>query len=177
MAAAIEPLVNSQTVRLEQLFWEHHERVLRAAYRITGNMADAEDVAQTVFIRLAGATGEIANVESYLYRAAINGALDVVRRRRREVELEPAFEIASSSPIGSPDRQLSSGELRGWLRNALAKLTPSSAELFILRYVEELDNGEIAKVVGSSRAVIAVRLHQIRARLKKDYEQYLRGGK
>src|SRR3954469_25698812 len=107
MAAACEPMSKPQsTTLLEQLFWAHHERVLRAAYRVTGNMVDAEDVAQTVFIRLVGAK-EIVNPESYLYRAAINGALDVIRKRKSEVELDVALDIASSSPHLSPERQMS----------------------------------------------------------------------
>jgi RNA polymerase sigma-70 factor (ECF subfamily) len=67
------------TEGLSQLFGEHHKRVLRAAYRITGNMADAEDVAQIVFLRLASANGPVTNAGSYLHRAAINGALDLLR--------------------------------------------------------------------------------------------------
>jgi RNA polymerase sigma-70 factor (ECF subfamily) len=64
---------------LSQLFGEHHRRVLAAVYRITGSMADAEDVTQAVFLRLASADGPVTNASSYLYRAAINGALDVLR--------------------------------------------------------------------------------------------------
>jgi RNA polymerase sigma factor (sigma-70 family) len=175
MAAACEPMSKPQsTTLLEQLFWAHHERVLRAAYRVTGNMADAEDVAQTVFIRLAGAK-EIVNPESYLYRAAINGALDVIRKRKGEVELDVALDIASSSPHLSPERQMSSRELRQWLRRELGKLSESQAELFVLRYIEERDNAEIARICGTSRASVAVRLHQIRAKLKKQFQRFMRG--
>jgi RNA polymerase sigma-70 factor (ECF subfamily) len=157
---------------LEQLFWAHQERVLRAAYRITGNLADAEDVAQTVFIRLAATPREsIANPESYLYRAAINGALDLVRRRKNELALDDAAEAVASSPQGSPEKQLSSRELRQWLRNALAHLAPVAAEMFVLRYVEGRDNREIAQMLGTSRAVVAVRLHQVRAKLKQQFHR------
>src|SRR5215831_8349197 len=69
--------------RLSDLFAMHHRRVLLAAYRITGSMADAEDVAQSVFLRLAASEDiTVANAGSYLYRSAINGALDLLRRRR-----------------------------------------------------------------------------------------------
>src|ERR1700757_982506 len=99
MAVACEPMPYTEPTRLEQLFWAHQERVLRAAYRITGNMADAEDVAQTVFIRLAASPNEkIENAGSYLYRAAINGALDLIRRRKGEVGLDVVPDIATSAP-------------------------------------------------------------------------------
>jgi RNA polymerase sigma-70 factor, ECF subfamily len=177
MAVVREPMVNLQAPSaLEQLFWAHHERVLRAAYRITGNMADAEDVAQTVFIRLAVTPNQqIDNPQSYLYRAAINGALDLVRRRKGEVALDVVAEAISSSPESSPDKQLSSREQRQWLRHALANLAPTAAEMFVLRYVEGRDNREIAQMLGTSRAVVAVRLHQVRAKLKKQFQSFLRG--
>lgn len=177
MAVVREPTVNLQAPSaLEQLFWAHHDRVLRAAYRITSNMADAEDVAQTVFIRLAATPNEkIDNPESYLYRAAINGALDLVRRRKGELALDVVTEVMSSSPESSPEKQLSSRELRQWLRLALANLAPTAAEMFLLRYVEGRDNREIAQMLGTSRAVVAVRLHQVRAKLKKQFQSFLRG--
>ena len=71
---------------LETLFRAHHDRVFRAAHRITGSSADAEDVLQTVFLRLVrgGATYDLsANPEAYLSRAAINASLDLMRSRGR----------------------------------------------------------------------------------------------
>lgn len=163
--------------RLGQLFRAHSERVLRAAYRITGNMADAEDVAQAVFLRLAGTCGEIDNPESYLYRAAINGALDLIRRRssNREVDLEVASGVADRAPEQSPERQLSNRELGQWLRRAIAGLSARSAEMFVLRYIEDRSIREVAQVLGTSRAVVAVTLHQARAKLKKQFLSYKRG--
>jgi RNA polymerase sigma-70 factor, ECF subfamily len=178
MATACEPMATTPTGYLEEMFWAHHERVIRAAYRVTGNMADAEDVAQTVFIRLAGTDRDkIANAESYLYRAAINGGLDLLRRRKAEVDLESAGDLVSSAPMNSPERLLSSKELAGWLRHALAGVSPVAAEMFVLRFIEDLDNGEIARMMGTSRAVVAVRLHQVRAKLKKEYQSFIRGTK
>ena len=156
MAVAQNITLNKTPGVLEQLFWAHHKRILRAAYRVTGNMADAEDVAQTVFMRLA-ATGDarIETAESYLYRAAINGALDLIRTRRgdHEVSLELAAEVATSASSSSPERQLSNRELRTWLRQGIAGLSARSAEMFVLRYVEGLDNREISRLLGTSRAV------------------------
>jgi RNA polymerase sigma factor (sigma-70 family) len=177
MAVVPEPMVNLEAPSVvEQLFWAHHERVLRAAYRITGNMADAEDVAQTVFIRLAATPNEkIDNPPSYLYRAAINGALDLIRRRKGELALDAVADAVSASPESSPEKQLSGRELRQWLRGALAGLAPTAAEMFVLRYVEGRDNHEIAHMLGTSRAVVAVRLHQVRAKLKKQFQSFSRG--
>jgi RNA polymerase sigma-70 factor (ECF subfamily) len=157
------------TEGLSQLFGEHHRRVLKAAYRITGNMADAEDVAQIVFLRVASAHGPLTNAGSYLYRAAINGALDLLRRRKAAATepLEGAAGIASTGSGSSPEREMSNTELGSFLRMAIAELAPRAAEMFTLRYLEELGNREIAALMGTSQAVVAVTLHHARSRLKK----------
>jgi RNA polymerase sigma-70 factor (ECF subfamily) len=162
---------------LSQLFGEHHRRVLTAAYRITGSMADAEDVAQGVFLRLASADGPVTNASSYLYRAAINGALDLLRRRKSS-QTEP-IEYAASIPAAgsgsSPEAETSSRELGALLRIAIGELPPRAAEMFILRYVEEHGNREIAVLMGTSQAVVAVTLHNARSRLKKRLSEFERG--
>lgn len=180
MAAAIENLMVTQAATgLETLFRAHHVRVLKAAYHITGSMADAEDVAQSVFLRFARGdvdAGRIANLESYLYRAAVNAALDVIRARghRESVPVETADSLqADGSP--SPERAHSSSEIRSWLRGELSKLHPRAAEMFTLRYLEELDNPEIARMMNTSQAVVAVTLHRTRAKLKKGLKQFMKG--
>ncbi|HEY2467113.1 MAG TPA: RNA polymerase sigma factor [Terracidiphilus sp.] len=164
---------------LSDLFAAHHRRVLMAAYRITGSMADAEDVAQSVFLRLAGGDREpvMSNEGSYLYRAAINGALDLLRKRAatKSEPLDAAGDLASHAFGSRPDAEVSSRELLQWLRKALAELSPRAAEMFTLRYVEELDNREIATMMQTSQAVVAVTLHQARSRLKKQLREIERG--
>lgn len=171
MAVAYEPVPGSGTSSsLEQLFWLHHERVLRVAYRITGNLADAEDVAQSLFLRLATGPGkQMDNPGSYLHRAAINGALDLLRSRRdkREVELDHASETSSDHVQDRPEQRVSEADLRRELRLALTELSPRTAEMFVLRYLEDYDNREIARLLGTSQAVVAVMLHHARAKLKK----------
>lgn len=163
---------------LSRLFAEHYRRVLIAAYRIAGNMADAEDVAQAIFLRLGSSeTVEVANAGSYLYRAAINGSLDVVRRRKVSATepLESAAGLVSSAAGASPEREVSNRELGGLLRKAMGELPPRAGEIFALRYLEELSNGEIARLVGTSAAVVAVTLHHARSKLKKRLIELQRG--
>ncbi len=157
------------TTELSKLFGEHHRRVLTAAYRITGSMADAEDVAQAVFLRLASTRGSVTNAGSYLYRAAINGALDLLRRRKAHPNgaIEEAAGIAAVSRGSSPEAAVSNRQIGDFLRLAIGELAPRAAEMFILRYVEDFGNREIATMLGTSQAVVAVTLHQARSRLKK----------
>ena len=180
MAAAIENIMVTQAVaQLEEVFREHQSCVLKAAYRITGSMADAEDVSQSVFLRLARGpvdSGRISNLQSYLHRSAVNAALDLIRSRghREVVPVETADELQSNSS-SSPERALSSLEMKRWLRRELAALSPRAAEMFALRYLEGLDNPEIARTMNTSQAVVAVTLHRARARLKKGLRSFMKG--
>jgi RNA polymerase sigma-70 factor (ECF subfamily) len=66
-------------------------------------------------------------------------------------------------------------ELRDWLRHALARLNPRWAEMFVLRFVEELTNRDVARMMNTSPAVVAVILHRTRTQLKKDFKSLARG--
>ena len=149
-------------------FRAHHGLIFRTAYRITGNAADAEDVLQTVFLRLLRRTAQseaLENEESYLRRAAINAALDVVRARTDDRSLELVDPPASHSGSDTP-------ELRQALRRALSKLNPRSAQIFTLRFFEGLDNKEIARMLGISRVLVAVLVHRTRQQLRKELAAY-----
>jgi RNA polymerase sigma-70 factor (ECF subfamily) len=160
---------------LEAMFREHHSMVFRAAYRVTGSAADAEDVLQTVFLRLArrGPDAEpMGTVEGYLRRAAVNAAVDLMRSRQtaRAVPLEDAQPLQMmQDPSQNPDRVLRGGEIRAWLREAISRLSPRAAEIFSLRFFEGKDNPEIAEILGTTTATVAVTLHRTRERIQQEY--------
>jgi RNA polymerase sigma-70 factor (ECF subfamily) len=154
---------------LEQAFRAHHGLVFRTAYRITGNAADAEDVLQTVFLRLVrrGANADaVENQESYLRRAAINAALDVIRSR----QANPTVEL-SDLPVEIP--QNDAGDLRQALGRALAQLKPRPAEVFALRFLEGFSNLQIARMLGISQVLVAVIVYRTRQQLRKELGPYL----
>ena len=163
--------VTTRLVDLEKLFTAHHDRVFRAAYRVTGNTSDAEDVLQTVFLRLLKHEHDFASVEdagNYLYRAGVNAALDLVRSKK-SAHSEPLEEHAPADGGGwRPDRGHHSPELRDRLRDAVAQLHPTAAEMFVLRYFEGYDNTEVARLMDTSEGTVAVTLHRTRARLQKE---------
>ena len=171
---AVDTKGSGGPLALEAVFREHQGRVFRAAYRITGNAADAEDVLQTVFLRLArrghGPLG-VENVSSYLYRSAINESLTLVRDRqgREGVPLDDPAGAGVPAPDPTPDRLRESAEIAGWLREALARLPGPAAEMFALRYLEEKENAEIARLLGLSRVRVAVTLHRARRRLEREF--------
>jgi RNA polymerase sigma-70 factor (ECF subfamily) len=149
---------------LDALYREHHIMVFRTAYRITGNAADAEDVLQTVFLRMArrdAAADAVERPENYLRRAAVHAALDLVRARREGAAVD--LERLPSAGGSQPD----DGDLRELIRRALSELPTRSAEIFTLRFFEGLTNPEIAKALGISSITVAVTLHRTRRELQK----------
>jgi len=165
---------------LEPIYREHARAVMATAYRVTGNPEDAEDVLQTVFFRLARrekapdlSTGALP----YLRRAATNAALDVVesRHRRRGTPLEAVPEHVTEDKSALPDRVQVGRELRDALRRAVSTLGRRSAEMFVLRYFEELDNHEIAAIYDTTPGTVAVTLHRARARLSNELRTFLGG--
>ena len=159
---------------LEQAYRAHYGLVFRTAYRITGNAGDAEDVLQTVFLRMLRRSRNadpLENTESYLRRAAINAALDVIRSRHAE-QAVPLPEEASGLMPSAPARADVSG-LRQALARALAQLKPRPAEIFALRFIEGLSNRQIAETLGISQVLVAVIVHRTRQQLRKQLRPYL----
>lgn len=152
----------------ETVFRDFHESVYRTAFGVTGRAEDAEDVVQTVFLRLL--RQEIPpdlqkNPKAYFYRAAFNTALTGLRSRRRRRLASQDTEALSLAPANA-DSGIDD-ELEQKLAAAMERLTPESAQIVILRYVHGCDLGEIARILGTTRSTVAVSLFRSRARLKK----------
>ena len=178
-AAAIRTLrpVPNPPGELETLFRAHSDRVFRTAHRITGSPADAEDVLQTIFLRLAKSKQNLdlsPNAEAYLSRAAINASLDLMRSRSRAKSVGLDEEAGSiESPVRNPEAQHVDRELQTLIRQAVSRLGATAGEMFVLRYYEGYDNHEIASMLGKSPLVVGVVLHRARTKLRKEIGHYL----
>ena len=143
------------------------EAVFRAALRVTGNPADAEDVLQTVFLRVLSQSAHDAagaRPAAYFRRAAVNAAVDLLRRRT--VHAETAYDDRAPHAAVEPPLLL-----KEQLRRAIATLDADDATLFLLRYVEGLSNQELAEEFRLEKNNVAVRLHRIRLRLQTEMQR------
>ena len=159
---------------LAAAFEEHHRRVFRAAFRVTGSIDDAEDVLQTVFLNMmkreTAAGLDLGNdPKSYLCRAAVNGAVDLLRARKRRTPIDPEAEDREETT--GADVEVARRELRRRLRGALSRLSPRAASIVALRFFEGYGNAEIAAMLGTSASSIAVTLHRARRRLKAELHE------
>src|SRR3954464_13722858 len=150
-----------------ELYERHYEAVFRAALRVTGRPADAEDVLQTVFLRLLSQSEQdqaAVRPAAYFRRAAVNAAVDLLRRRVVHAETE----YDDQAPHAAVEPALL---LKEQLRRAIATLDSDDATLFLLRYVEGLSNQELADTFELEKNNVAVRLHRIRLRLQSEMQR------
>ena len=149
------------------LYERHYEAVFRTALRVTGRPADAEDVLQTVFVRLlSGSEHDEAarRPAAYFRRAAVNAAVDVLRRR--ELHAESAYDDLAPHAAVQPPLLL-----KERLRRAIAAVDSDDASLFLLRHVEGLSIEELAGMFKIEKNNVAVRLHRIRHRLQIEMQR------
>jgi len=162
-----QPIAMISSADFAELYENHYAAVYRTALRVTGNSADAEDVLQTVFLRVLNQGGHVEALqlpEAYFRRAAANAAIDLLRRRVSHAE-------TSLDGIHAREARETTSLLKERLRRAIASLGQNDAIMFLLRYVEGLTNGELAEVFGQDKNSIAVRLHRIRQALQVEMER------
>ena len=150
----------------EEIFKEYSRFVYRTAYAVTGRHEDAEDVLQTIFLRLARhkiAPDVLKNPKPYLYRSAVNVSINVIRSRSRATNFRNALHVQPETVSDDVFDE----ELCNRLREAIGQFKPEEAEILLLRYTHNHSDAEIARMLGVSRGTIALRLFRLRARLKK----------
>ena len=165
---------------MERIFQQHQSRVFGTAYRVTGSAQDAEDCLQTVFLRLLRRQDSLdlsPSPGSYLHRAAVNAALDLMRARSRSrsIPLDDMDIPPMDGEQTNPDRQQQDREMRQSLRRAILQLTPKSATLFTMRFLEGTPNREIAEAMEMSQAAVGVALHRARNQVKKEMAGFVGG--
>lgn len=172
----------------ETLVARYGERVWRLAWRITGNRADAEEVAQdalwTAARKIHTFKGDSA-FASWLYRITTNAAYQKLRARRghdKEISWEtllPRFDADGKHTevvddwSGNVDEPALESELRTVLRAAIDSLPPDYRTAFLLHDMEGLSNPEIASTLRLSLPAVKSRVHRSRLFLRQRLARYL----
>jgi RNA polymerase sigma-70 factor (ECF subfamily) len=156
--------------RQNQFVSEHLRRIFVQIYRIVGNVADAQDLTQEVFIKALQRQSQLKDDQKaahWLSRIATNTAIDFLRRHGRVAFCE--IEQAPEAPVESPEDILLRSEHHEYLEHGLNLLTPRERAALILRDVEGLPAEEVAQRLNCSKAT--VRSHIANARTK--FRRYL----
>jgi RNA polymerase sigma-70 factor (ECF subfamily) len=177
MSTIAIPRASSKTLTpdLEDIFREHSRLVYRTAYSITGSWQDAEDILQTIFVRLLEREQPLEFTRSpgaYMYRAAVNASLNILQTHQRRNTTHDVESLEAVTPMPRVD-----DEIRRALLDAIAQLHPKSVEILILHYEHNYSDAQIAKMLAKSRGTVAVTLYRARARLKKLMLSTRSGGK
>ncbi len=148
---------------------EHLKRVFVLVYRIVGNVADAQDLTQEVFIKALQREDQLRDAEKaahWLSRIASNTAIDFLRRRGRgpQVALDDGPELSDSSRSANPESLLLRAESHQLFQDALQSLTPRERTALVLRDVEGFPAEHVAQALGCTKAT--VRSHIANARVK-----------
>ena len=164
-AALMVDLPRSVSESFEQVVRRREAQVLRIAYRMLGNWADAEDVAQEAFLKLhrRGLSFDHENAcAAWLYRVTVNLCVDRVRARKPMIEL---MELPSGE--GSAEQDAIREQEKRRLMAALTQLPPRERAAVILREIEGLSSEEAAAILGSSAGTIRSQVFKAIARLRE----------
>lgn len=153
------------------LIERHYDRIHRLAWRWTGSRTAAEDVAQEVCVKLAGAIrgfrGDSA-FSTWVYRIAFTTAADHLRAGQRLRTLEPSqmMSLVEATASEDPESEVMGVEL--W--RAVRALPGQQRDAVLLVYGEDMSHAEAAAIMGCTEKTVSWHLHEARKRLKADLE-------
>jgi len=164
-----------------ELVRRHERRVYAIALRMAGNPADADDLAQEVFLTAWKAIGSFRSGSSFytwLYRIAVNASLTFLKKRGRERNRAPfdenlAVPAAGRPAAPSPEGISAASELTLRIEEAVAALPDHFRASFALVVDQGLSHADAARVLGCSENTVSWRMHKARKLLQAKVKPYL----
>lgn len=148
---------------------EHHLQLFRFAWRLTGSIADAEDIVQECFLALlrpnCGFDPARTTIRTYLLGAVRNQALKRLRRREQGRASEP-------EDPHTPETEALRGEMAGAVASAIGELPETQREVLLLAHYEQLSLAEIAEITQLEVSAVKSRLQRARATLRETLGAY-----
>lgn len=158
---------DSEAFRL--LVEAYQTQVYRLALRMCGEAA-ADDVTQEAFLAAWRALPEFRGTcrfSTWLYRLTTNAAIDCLRREKRHRGTDDLDGVELPDGGDTPQETAERSETRNAVRAALCQLTDEHREVLLLRYMQDLDYGEIARALRISEGTVKSRINRAKARLKE----------
>jgi len=158
----------------QKIVEKHGPIVWQTAYRLLGNDADAADCFQETFVSALKVSQRenVRNFSALLVRLATMRAIDKLRQRfsNSNIFAEAADLVTVPSANPGPLQEAQMHELAEKLRKALTQLPPQEAQVFCLRYLNNMSYRQIAKEIGIKANAAGVLLHRAREKLRKFFE-------
>jgi len=177
------------TVAFDQLLDKYHKPIVNFIYKIVNNSAEAEELAQEVFLRIFRARQRYeprARFAAWIYRIAVNLSLKEVARKRRMRFWRPtdhtreealAPEEIFSDPRPDAEHRLISAELGKAVRKAIQSLPKNERIALVLRRYQELSYKEIAEIMQCTEAAVKTYIHRSKLHVRERILPYLEKGR
>ena len=188
-ARLVQRLVARDERAFNELVRAYERRVFALVLRMIGNHAEAEDLAQEVFVQVFKAIGSFrgdSKLSTWVYRIAVNLCKNRskylrVRHAGEEEELEAVAERvplgdarhANVGQVARPDEAVAGKQVEQIVQRAILAIEPDFRECLVLRDVEELSYEEIGEITGLAPGTVKSRIHRARAMLREIVEREL----
>jgi len=172
-ALLIQRAISRDADAFGKLYDMYVDRVYRHFYYRVGNVADAEDLTQQVFLKAWQAIGRYKKTASpflaWLMTISHNLVVDYYRTKKDKTYLDA--EVTADDSALSPERIAEAHFDQRHLRRAILQLRSDQQQIILLRFVEGFRHAEIASSLGKSEGAIRVTLHRALARLRQILEK------
>jgi RNA polymerase sigma factor (sigma-70 family) len=186
----IEGLSGQERTAINYLVNTYQKRVIKTAYYFTGNLEDAEDLSQEIFLEIIKSIGRFrgsASLSTWIYRIVVNRSINIIRKNNRRnifSSIENFFQIsgepgsnAKNEPSNDCD-PLDEEETRACLKNAIDELSENQRIAFVLNKYEELSYKEIADIMNLSVSSVESLIHRaktnLQGKLVRHFSQYVK---
>lgn len=167
--ALIDAAVAGEVQAFAALYDRHLARVYRYVYYLVGNRTDAEDLAQEAFLNAWRAIGHYRHTKAsfiaWLLTIAHNSVISFFRNHKNVSYLDTEAPIRGEG--GDPETEALARFDRKAVRDAIQRLKPEQQQVIVMRFVEELDYGDVAAALGKSEGNLRVIQHRALADLKR----------
>ncbi|SFH06529.1 RNA polymerase, sigma-24 subunit, RpoE [Desulfotomaculum arcticum] len=175
------------TRSFEQLVTMYQDKIFALSYQLTGNYADAQDLAQNVFIKayraLPGFRNE-ADFGTWLHRITVNLSINEKRKKKPEVYLDSPVQTGEgemprmvASDIESPEEAFEKKEFSSMVHAALWKLSEEHRAVLVLREMQGYSYEEIAQMLDCTLGTVKSRISRARHSLKMQLSQVACNGR
>ena len=167
----VEAAKTGDMAAFELLMRQNERLVLVTALRLLGNLEDAQDASQEVFLRLYRSLGKLqgsASLGGWLYRVTVNACHDLRRRRPPAAPVEDAADLPAREP--DPQQTMAEAERRRVLELSLRLLSEKERAALVLRDLEGLETREVARILGVQEVTVRSQIATARIKLKRMLE-------